>query len=850
MSRSPSPEFDAHSTDLFDDGIPPYSMSKSGRLLKLVKKMEWPVSYLSNTPKEDLCLEYVEHFRSQYVQLFPSRAPLMLSPANECGVKKFICTFLRATQLQYADMYDYNTCATYLAHYITYEELEDPEKLPSVVASPTTTLAWQAGDCFDMSVLLASLLLGAGYDAYCVIGYASLEVTTNDQSSRSSPEAVPDESGEDKAKQAAKERTTKYSLRKRPDLVSKFQLREGERRRQELEKAYAFNTEVGGGPAAAQSFEDPGHRRVHCWILVQSGKRDVPAPFFIEPSTGDVVPLDSAAYHGVEAVFNGKNYWVNMQEAPSVAAMSFDLSDASHWEYIFLSGGDANEDDPAQQERRFRENLAAEAGESGDQILDLPASWVERLSMTQQQYENRYPGLKKTITYQDAIVEYFAAYSEKDLKVKRVTLLTKFLKPYEVHTFFAHRLDKLRRRSHINETDQHAAILAEWFDEGRKREAALEALSHTISEEGKRLEMHFYGKARLDGLAKRIELYHSNGDTANPRKVMEFFEGREDRLNYRSATYDPHVAVTISTPGEKTTRSSTDEKPNPRKMTEKFDRNAEVPADQDVAKRTFYNPGSPEGTIRIIYHYAAGKITRPSRTYSKGNPVTIEHVDPFAKDPKTSALGEEMRLLFVKEKECMAAIRESEREAKDILAQRAKEELDVGFVTTIYDTLRNKPKEDELLEQRRRQEEQQRAQKKKDYLAPYLEHLARANAAKIPPPKPLAPDGRLPREDAMKVKEACLKDLKDRLIQRAHIMQNRLDEEKEKLARKQSNFQKNQEQIDNMNQEEYIQFCENAMWRIHILEKRLERHQDQSLQKYAELDQKLRLDPRLSALSN
>eukprot|EP00668_Euglena_longa_P014791 GGOE01018816.1.p1 GENE.GGOE01018816.1~~GGOE01018816.1.p1 ORF type:complete len:876 (-),score=304.14 GGOE01018816.1:111-2354(-) len=746
-------------------------------------------------------------------------------------------------------MYDYNTCATFLAHYITYEELEDPEKLPSVVVSPTTTLTWQAGDCFDMSVLLASLLLGAGYDAYCVIGYASLEVTTNDQSGRSSPEVILDESGEEKGKQAAKERTTKYHLRKRPDLVSKFQLREGERRRQELEKAYTFNTNVESGSPASQSFEDKGTKRVHCWILVQSGKRDIQTPFFIEPSTGDVAPLDSPAYLGVEAVFSGKNYWVNMQETKR-AAMSFDLSDSSKWEYIFLSGGDANEDDLVQQERRFRENLAAEAGESGDQILDLPASWVERLSMTQQQCENRYPGLKKTITYQDAIVEHFAAYSERDLKVKRITLLNKFLKSYEVHTFFAHRIDKLRRRSNYNETEEHAAILAEWFDEGRKREAALEALSHTISEEGKRLEMHFYGKARLDGLTKRIELYHSNGDAANPRKVMEYFEGREDRLNYRSATYDPHVvAVTITTPGEKMNRTSPEEKPNPKKMTEKFDRNPEEPADQDVAKRTFYSPGSPEGTIRIIYHYAAGKITRPSRTYSKGNPVTIEHVDPFAKDPKTSALGEEMRLLFVKEKECMAAIRESEREAKDILAQRAKEEQDVGFVTTVYDTLRNKPKEDELLEQRRRLEEQQRAQKKKDYLAPYLEHLARVNAAKVPPAKPIPADGRLSREDAMKVKEACLKDLKDRLIQRAHIMQNRLDEEKEKLARKQSNFQKNQEQIDNMNQEEYIQFCENAMWRIHILEKRLERHQDQSLQKYAELDQKLRLDPRLSSLS-
>ena len=58
-----------------------------------------------------------------------------------------------------------------------------------------------------------------------------------------------------------------------------------------------------------------------------------------------------------------------------------------------------------------------------------------------------------------------------------------------------------------------------------------------------------------------------------------------------------------------------------------------------------------------------------------------------------------------------------------------------------------------------------------------------------------------------------------------------------------------QEQIDNANPEEYIQFCENAMWRIHILEKRLERHQEQALHKYAELDQKLRTDPRLSALA-
>ena len=37
------------------------------------------------------------------------------------------------------------------------------------------------GDCFDFSVLLTSLLRGAGYDAYCVSGYAPQWVTEMDQ---------------------------------------------------------------------------------------------------------------------------------------------------------------------------------------------------------------------------------------------------------------------------------------------------------------------------------------------------------------------------------------------------------------------------------------------------------------------------------------------------------------------------------------------------------------------------------------------------------------------------------------------------------------------------------------------
>lgn len=54
--------------------------------------------------------------------------------------------------------------------------------------------------------------------------------------------------------------------------------------------------------------------RVHCWVLVLSGKREVPESFFIEALTGQTKPLDYASYLGIESVWNHRNVWVNMQD--------------------------------------------------------------------------------------------------------------------------------------------------------------------------------------------------------------------------------------------------------------------------------------------------------------------------------------------------------------------------------------------------------------------------------------------------------------------------------------------------------------------------------------------------------
>ena len=53
--------------------------------------------------------------------------------------------------------------------------------------------------------------------------------------------------------------------------------------------------------------------RIHAWVLILPGKREVAEAFFIEPSTGKVCATDDSNYLGLESVFSSQNYWVNMQ---------------------------------------------------------------------------------------------------------------------------------------------------------------------------------------------------------------------------------------------------------------------------------------------------------------------------------------------------------------------------------------------------------------------------------------------------------------------------------------------------------------------------------------------------------
>jgi hypothetical protein len=117
------------------------------------------------------------------------------------------------------------------------------------------------------------------------------------------------------------------------------------------------------------------------------------------------------------------------------------------------------------------------------------------------------------------------------------------------------------------------------------------------------------------------------------------------------------------------------------------------------------------------------------------------------------------------------------------------------------------------------------------------------------------------------VKEACLKSLKERLIEKANIIQSRLDEETSNYQKRQLQYSKNAETMTVEETEEYVKYCNEALFRIQIMEKRLVKvkvkdtksiikcsysqclqHKETAPERYLALDRKLRKDSRLAVM--
>jgi hypothetical protein len=366
----------------------------------------------------------------------------------------------------------------------------------------------QQGNAFDIAILLVSLLIGVGYDAYVVSGYASKSVTTLDQSNSEDsnlkdllPHTFLQEHSElTKVEESKKDIIqSKYKVKTPKALVSSFLARQQEKldiMHQALKQREKEAQQIPNQPE--EDDEEMKGIRIHAWVLVLPGKRQVSEPFFIEPSTGTVSDCETDKYLGVESVWGAQNYWVNMQICyDGLKGISFDLSNNVNWEFVLLD----NTSPFAKKDKDENEGDEEDEDEQKQtQLLDLPPSWVDKLDISKEQFESKCPNGTKTTLYKNAKYEVFAEYHRKDGMVKRISYFaTDPIYSNLVLEIFANRKDKLSHRIRKND------LIHEYFFPGRSH-----GLKEHVMENGVTKTMEFFSSARPDGLYRMID---------EPRKV-------------------------------------------------------------------------------------------------------------------------------------------------------------------------------------------------------------------------------------------------------------------------------------------------------------------------------------------
>lgn len=326
-------------------------------------------------------------------------------------------------------------------------------------------------------------------------------------------------------------------------------------------------------------------------------------------------------------------------------------------------------------------------------------------------------------------------------------------------------------------------------------------------------------------------------------KVVEEFEERDDFLTYQSVRVSKDGSDgSASYAVELAPRTEAEGAAKPViKITQKFARNHKKDANQDVRKRTHF---IADQKIRLDYHYPNRSITAQSVTldktdrqisgdtlgefndYSGGRGREAnEKPNPHAKEHK-----ELLAKLLLKEKDLLSEVRDGEKEITRLLKDLEEEASDVRLEKTIYDLAQEQAKDEEKEDEN--QVDEKMDKNKVDYLSPFLAQYK----------------GTLDYRQAAHAKEECLAALKERLLERANIIQQHLDDENTKLNQRRTQYKRQTGAVAGEADEEFTSFYEQSAFRIDILRARLARHEELAVRKYMEMDKKLDNDPRLKAL--
>lgn len=474
--------------------------TKDFRIKNLNKSQQSDVhqSYISNNENEKICLAIIDDFQSHFIeQHFELKDSSYIAVYNEYNIPKCVCTTLKPELVPNPSLYELNGCKDFVSEYMEFEPLKDPCKPPVHLPSPTQTLTWGVGDCFDLSIVLASLLIGAGYDAYVVYGIAPKWICTRDRSltlycstDSHHENNLSLETGLDSPEDAIE---NMYNTTGSPN--------------HDVDKSYINDNRKHG-----HDEDELIGKRVHCWVMVKAGLRSPTGTtdVFIEPSTGaKFLCNDSHPYMKIFALWNTQNYWI--KKVPDDVYSDFELSSNEQWISVF-----------------YNKNVNSKPASEIDsrKPFDPPFSWVGPLNILHSCNSFCYPPNGQRVVLRHKLkIESFSEGMHKQALLKRITKFNdeKLIDAYSGEERFGKmRTDYLLRRIklykvqsfHEDYSLKHPTSLRKWIEQC-----------------GKRRILHFSDRGRSDGLIRHDECFGVS--------IVQTYTGRRDGLYERTSTVKP-----------------------------------------------------------------------------------------------------------------------------------------------------------------------------------------------------------------------------------------------------------------------------------------------------------------------
>ncbi|XP_018906017.2 dynein regulatory complex subunit 7 [Bemisia tabaci] len=772
------------------------------------RRKYYPETYYSNKKKENVLIWLANKFSKICLAADSQQRPILLTAENECKIQKMVCTTIRPTKIRYPEFYRWQGCAQFIADNIDYEPLEKPVMFPEYIRSPDTVLSRQKANCFELAILLVSCLIGSGYDAYVVSGYATREVCINDQTRTKCP-YIPQK--ETRKEETVQRKENKYIPKPPPDFSSKFQKMMKERELKRIADLEKENREREKRRIAELEKIPPddihGYRR-HGWALVLSGARGIQEPFYIEPSTGVRFSTNDPQYLRVDSIWNSCNYWFHLAK---INPCHFDLDDTNKWKrFINENPWQEYGEDDESHNLDYNDTILAR------KHMDVLSSWVKPLEISCKRYQERYPNGAKKIYFYKAKCQLYAPYVLDSGLIQSIDIYEDFecnTKKYK-YELFENRYDCLYKI----ETDIQTGDVVEYFMKGRSDSLEQYRYRNNNSNSSSELMLQFYHTACYDGLY-RITLNITS-------MTMEYLN-REDLLRYKYCEFK--------------TNEENKQKRAILSIKEMFDKKSKNELDGSIAMRGF---DLKNDRIQIRYHHSAGQLVSSAKTFQKmlvpdSNEITFQPdmCIGYEFDP-ASKTHEDLHALFLKllniERQTIANVKNSFEEVDKFLAAREKERIAPKLKVSIFDPLRNERINQEM--KKKEEVDSLRARNEiegdLDYLLPYFIKFE---------------NRRMSYDEAQQLYKKCLGDFESTQLKRAAILRNKLSNMKEKLMKKENEYETSEDK-DCAQSKVLGSEIEQIKQNIHVLDARLSRHKKLTTTRHKFLAEKLLKDPRLKVL--